>query len=131
MSQVRPPRTGHHDTDAPTAHPANRLGINYRDLPQRRVDCRIVDIHSHVYAGTTAPTFFDAAALYGISRVITMAPLDHVPPLRAAYGERLGFIAIPRWRKPLGRPWPPHPTTAGWAASRMKQRGAASSGPMC
>lgn len=98
MSQDRMTRTSH-DADAPTPHPANRLGIDYRDVPRRRVDCRIVDIHSHVYAGTTAPTFFDAALRYGISKVVTMAPLDHVSALRAAYGPRLGFIAIPRWRQ--------------------------------
>ncbi len=97
MSQERLTRTSH-DADAATPHPANRLGIDYRAAPARKAACRIVDIHSHVYAGTTSPTFFDVARLYGVSKVVTMAPLDHVPTLRAAYGDRLDFIAIPRWR---------------------------------
>ena len=52
-----------HDADAPTPHPANRLGIDYRAVPRRKIDCRVVDIHSHVYAGTTGPTLATASAL--------------------------------------------------------------------
>ena len=91
----------HHDDDASTEagrSPANHLGLNYRDIPPRKVLTRIVDVHSHVHNGRGTPFFFEAAAAYGIEKVVSMSPLDDVDALRTAYPGWLDFIAIPRWR---------------------------------
>lgn len=93
---------GSHDEDASRAvseRPANRLGLDYRAAPPRRVPSRIVDVHSHVQDGPTTAAFFEAADCYHIDRIVTMTPIDQVAPLRARYGDRLAFIAVPRWRE--------------------------------
>lgn len=93
---------GHHDDDTPTTisrSPANRLGLNYRDVPPRKVATRIIDAHTHVYETSSTPLFFEAADLYGVGTIVTMSPLDQVDALRQRYGDRLEFIAIPRWRE--------------------------------
>ncbi len=78
---------------------ANRLKLDYRAVPARKTSGPIWDIHTHVYAGPQAAAFFEAARLYGVTRVLSMTPLEDVPPLRDAYGDALGFIAIPNWRR--------------------------------
>lgn len=92
----------HHDEDAPrTAErrsPANRLGLDYRDVPTRKVACPVIDVHTHVHAGPSVAAFLEAATLYGISRIVTMTPLDDLDRLSAEIRERLDLIAIPRWR---------------------------------
>lgn len=93
---------GTHDEDKP-AHaapsPANRLGLNYRRVPPRKLATPIIDIHSHVHVTGSTPAFFEAANLYGIGTIFTMTPLEEVDALRATWGPRVRFIAIPRWRK--------------------------------
>ncbi len=77
--------------------PHNRLGIDYRTAPTRKVAVGITDIHSHVRDVAGGRRFFEAADLYGVQRVYTMSPLDAVDDLSAAFGDRLRFIAVPRW----------------------------------
>ena len=92
----------HHDDDRSThvaTSPANRLGLDYRAVPARRVATRIVDVHSHVHNVASVAQFFEAAEAYGINKIYSMTPLDEVEALRRAYRERLEFIAIPRWRR--------------------------------
>jgi predicted TIM-barrel fold metal-dependent hydrolase len=79
--------------------PSNRLGLDYRTVPARRVASRIVDAHVHVHNVPSVADFFAAAAAYGISKVVSMTPLDEVQAMRRDYRERLDFIAIPRWRR--------------------------------
>ena len=79
--------------------PANRLGLDYRDVPPRKVDCPLIDVHTHIKTVEHAGVFFEAALAYGISRVVSMSPLDQVDALRAAYGDRMAFVAIPRWEE--------------------------------
>jgi len=78
---------------------ANRLGLDYRVVPPRKVEVPIVDAHVHLHAASHVPAFFEAAELYGIRRVRSMTPLAQVEGVRAAAGERVEFIAIPRWRE--------------------------------
>jgi len=95
------PPVGSHDTDNGTrgaTNPANRLGLNYRAVPPRRLATPIIDIHSHVHHNPTTPAFFEAADRYGITTIVSMSPLDEVPALQTAYPGRLRFIAVPRWR---------------------------------
>lgn len=65
----------------------------------RRVTTPIIDIHSHIYDGPQTERFFEAADAYGISHVVSMSPLKDVPALKARYGGRMSFIAIPDWKK--------------------------------
>jgi hypothetical protein len=91
----------HHDEDSPRRgprSPANRLGLDYREVPAARYDGRIVDVHTHVRVAETTEEFLAAADLYGIDKIVTMSPLDDVPRLQDACGERLDFIAVPRFR---------------------------------
>ena len=82
----------------PDRSPANRLGIDYHDVPARKVTCRIVDAHSHVHSVAEADVLLPAATAYGITDMLTMTPMPQVAELREEYGDRLGFIAIPDWR---------------------------------
>lgn len=87
-------RAGDRDTS-----PANRLGLDYRRPPARKTPGPIVDAHTHIRDVEQATPLLDTASLYGVTHVVTMTPLEHVRPLRDAYGERLSFIAIPNWRR--------------------------------
>jgi predicted TIM-barrel fold metal-dependent hydrolase len=78
---------------------ANRLGLNYRDVPARKLAGRIIDIHTHVHWGPQTAIFFDAADAYGIGHVFTMTPLKDVDELKSKYGDRVRFIAIPDWKR--------------------------------
>jgi predicted TIM-barrel fold metal-dependent hydrolase len=92
----------HHEADPPatqTRTPANRLGLKYREPPPRRTTSPIVDVHSHVHNVAGVEAFFEAARLYGVSKVVSMTPLDEVPALRDRFDLPLEFIAIPRWRE--------------------------------
>ncbi|TWT46221.1 Amidohydrolase [Phycisphaerae bacterium RAS1] len=80
------------------ASPHNRLGLNYRRVPPRRLSIPIVDAHTHVRECASTGAFFEAAAAYGVSRVLSMSPVEHVERLQEQFGERIGFIAVPRWR---------------------------------
>lgn len=81
-----------------TRSPANLIGIDYRAVPPRKVGGEIIDAHCHVHAGKHAELFFEAAATYGVTRVLSMSPLMDVQRLRDAYGDRIRFIAIPNWK---------------------------------
>lgn len=76
----------------------NRLGLDYRHPPARRSRGPICDIHSHIHAGPQSLTFFEAARLYGVTRVYSMSPVDDLPTLRENFGQAIQFIAVPRWR---------------------------------
>lgn len=84
--------------ETPSTHSANRLGLNYRQPPARRIAGPIVDAHCHLTHCAPLPAFFEAADAYGVSRFVTMSPLGDVEPLRRAYGERLIFNAVPSFR---------------------------------
>jgi predicted TIM-barrel fold metal-dependent hydrolase len=89
-----------HDEDVPVGirRPANRLGLDYRAVPPRRVTGPIIDFHAHLHHGPTVGAFFEAADCYGIHKIVTMTPLDEIAPLESAAPGRLAYIAIPRWR---------------------------------
>ncbi|MEW6252316.1 MAG: amidohydrolase family protein [Planctomycetota bacterium] len=98
---IKAPTAVSHDADTPTTprqSPANRLGLDYRAVPPRRLVTRLLDFHTHLNNAATLDQFIAAADLYGIGRIVTMTPLEQVEALRSTYGDRLAFIAIPRWR---------------------------------
>jgi predicted TIM-barrel fold metal-dependent hydrolase len=91
----------HHDDDTPTTRrvsPANRLGLDYRRVMPREVQAPILDVHAHVHNVPSVAAFFEAADAYGVTKIVSMTPIDEVDALQAAYPGRLEFIAIPRWR---------------------------------
>jgi predicted TIM-barrel fold metal-dependent hydrolase len=79
--------------------PANRLGVDYRQVPPRKTVGPILDAHTHLNDLPSARSFFEAAELYGITHVLSMTPLEKVAELREAFAERVQFIAIPRWKE--------------------------------
>ncbi len=78
--------------------PANRLGIDYRTPPPRKVGVTIVDAHTHLYGGEQLSAMLEAANLYGVGPILSMTPLAEVEAVRAACGDRVRFIAIPHWK---------------------------------
>jgi hypothetical protein len=83
------------DTSKPPPH--NRLGIDYRAVPPRKVAGPIFDVHTHCHNVQWTKTYLEAADAYGIGKIWTMAPLEDVDALKAAYPGRFAFIAVPRW----------------------------------
>lgn len=83
---------------APRRTEANRLGVDYRNPPARRVAGPMVDIHTHIHALPQARHFFEAARAFGVAHVVSMSPLPDAPRLADEWGEKLSFIAIPNWR---------------------------------
>lgn len=78
---------------------ANRLGLDYRQPPARRLNVPIIDFHTHIYPGPHLPAFLEAADLYGIESFYSMTPLSDAAALRSKMGDRVRFIAIPNWRR--------------------------------
>ncbi|MEE9212273.1 MAG: hypothetical protein V3U29_06430, partial [Phycisphaeraceae bacterium] len=78
--------------------PANTLGLDYREeaarLPWRG---RIDDVHAHIVDLPAARLFFEVADLFGVERVWSMTQLEQVDAIRAEFGDRIEFIAIPNY----------------------------------
>ncbi|MBU0639095.1 MAG: amidohydrolase [Planctomycetes bacterium] len=79
--------------------PANRLGLDYRAVPPRKLSGPVIDAHTHIHHIDHAPLFFEVAEAYGVERVLSMSPVQQVEPLRRAYADRISFIAVPRWHE--------------------------------
>jgi predicted TIM-barrel fold metal-dependent hydrolase len=79
--------------------PANRLGIDYRQVPPRKTTGPILDAHTHLNDLPSARRLMEAAELYGITHLLSMTPLEAAAELREAFGPRVRFIAIPRWKE--------------------------------
>ena len=78
--------------------PANRLGLDYREVPRRKTRGAVVDVHTHLNDPEHAALLFEAAAHHGVHTVFSMSPLEQVAALREQYADRLRFIAVPRWK---------------------------------
>jgi predicted TIM-barrel fold metal-dependent hydrolase len=84
----------------------NATGLNYRD--RRHLNYAgppLIDVHAHVTRtrppgeGDSAPwsieqarRMLEVAAEFGVRRVYSMCPPEDIAPLRAEFGDRLGFI---------------------------------------
>lgn len=79
---------------------ANMLGLDYREeaarLPYRGP---IYDVHTHINTLESARLFFEVADLFGIDRVWSMTQLEQVDQIKAAFGDRIEFIAVPNFPK--------------------------------
>ncbi len=82
----------------PTTNPANMLGLDYRaeaaKLPYRGP---IWDVHTHLGDLESARLYFQIADQFNIERTYTMTQLEQVDVLRAEFGDRLRFIAVPNY----------------------------------
>ncbi len=77
---------------------ANRLGLLYRHEAARLPYVGpLWDVHQHIQDVAAAKLFFEVAELFGVEKVWTMTQLEHVDALKAQYGDRLNFIAVPNF----------------------------------
>jgi predicted TIM-barrel fold metal-dependent hydrolase len=98
----------HAMNDTPPEH--NVTGIDYAKRAHLTYRGPLIDVHSHVMLtrpddpangppkGTgpgasiaQAETMLEVAAEFGIARTITMCGPDDIPPLRARFGDQIGF----------------------------------------
>lgn len=76
---------------------AEALADGFATPPPRKVDCPIVDIHTHASEPDTAALLFDAARRYGIDRVATISRLETGQQLQTTYPE-IALIAWLEWK---------------------------------
>jgi predicted TIM-barrel fold metal-dependent hydrolase len=85
--------------DRAASVPHNRLGLDYRQVPGRKVKVEggIIDAHNHTREPQYTQTFVDAAAAYGVTEFYTMCPLEHVAAIKEKFPGKFHFIAVPAW----------------------------------
>jgi hypothetical protein len=80
-------------------NPSNRLKLDYshesRTFPT--IEGGIIDIHSHIHGERAAEIYARAANDYGIKLTYSMTSLEDIPTVRKVLGEKVRFIAIPRF----------------------------------
>jgi predicted TIM-barrel fold metal-dependent hydrolase len=80
-------------------NPSNRLGLDYAAEASRLgpPPTPIVDVHTHVNGRRAAQLLLRACDLYGVERVYSMTAFEQADDIRAIFGNRIRFIAIPDW----------------------------------
>jgi hypothetical protein len=97
-------------TVATTPPEYNTTGIDYAERGHFTYTGPLVDLHAHVTVTrpddppnappkgfgpgasiAQAELMLDVAAEFGVTRIITMCPVDDIPSLHERFGERLGF----------------------------------------
>ena len=91
------------DTTTTPPHMQNRpaynlTGVDYTNIPRRKIDGPIIDVHTHTRDVGLTREYLRVADEYGISKIWTMAPLEDVEALQQAFPGRFEFIAIPKWQ---------------------------------
>ena len=76
-----------------------------KPMPRPKIRGRVIDAHTHLFAARHAKDWFEAAEHYGIDAFVTMTPLEEAMVLQRNYGDRLHFIAIPRWQEKSYDDW--------------------------
>lgn len=78
----------------------NRSGVDYRaPMPRPKVRGVTIDFHCHLFAARHAPDWFAAADHYGLDCFVTMTPLEEATVLQREHGDRVQFIAVPKWQE--------------------------------
>jgi predicted TIM-barrel fold metal-dependent hydrolase len=105
MSNSASPQPSLIENSRPLA-PHNRLGLEYRDVPPRKVSIPggIIDAHNHTREVEVTRPMVEAARAYGVTEFWTMAPLEFVKPLQEAFPGQFHFIAIPAWQRAMKAP---------------------------
>lgn len=87
------------DTSPPKPPDHNRTGVDFRQpMPRPKVRGRVIDFHCHLLNANHADTWFAAADHYGIDAFVSMGPLEEAIRLKRVWGDRIHFIAVPRWQ---------------------------------
>ena len=82
----------------PTPPDYNRTGVDFRrPMPRPKVRGTVYDFHSHLHALRHADAWFASADHYGIDVFLTMCQLEEAMGLQRVWGNRLHFIAVPKW----------------------------------
>src|ERR1035437_289241 len=82
------------------ASPDNRLNLNYRQVPPRKIAIEggIIDAHNHTREPQHTQLFVDAAKVYGVTEFYTMCPLENAPAIQQKFPGQFHFIAVPAWQ---------------------------------
>ncbi|HZZ43199.1 MAG TPA: amidohydrolase family protein [Tepidisphaeraceae bacterium] len=74
--------------------------MDYRaPMPRPKVRGVTIDFHCHLFAARHAPDWFAAADHYGLDCFVTMTPLEEATVLQREHGDRVQFIAVPKWQE--------------------------------
>src|ERR1041384_4454384 len=81
----------------------NRLGLDYREVPKRKIAVPegIIDAHNHTRDVEMTRLMVEVAGAYGVTEFWTMAGLEHVEALKAAFPGKFHFIAVPAWQRAM------------------------------
>lgn len=85
--------------DTSRINPSNRFGVDYaaEAATFSPLPFPIIDVHSHINGPKAARIYQKAAELYGIGLTYSMTQLEEVQAMREVFGDRIRFIAVPRW----------------------------------
>lgn len=77
---------------------ANRIGLDYAyEAGQFAYAGPIYDVHTHLNSVKSARMFMDVARQFGVVRAWSMSPLEIVDQLKQEHGDKIEFIAVPRY----------------------------------
>ena len=81
------------------SNPRNRLGLDYRAEASRFRDLGhpIVDVHTHVNGVRASHLFRDVMDVFSVGMTFSQTLIDEAPAVRNALGDRVRFIAVPRF----------------------------------
>lgn len=65
----------------------------FRMPPPRKTSCPIIDVHTHMTEPTTNHELVNAARLYGVTRIVAIAPLEAGLALQAQYPAEIAVAA--------------------------------------
>jgi len=84
--------------------PANRLCLDYKAEAGRMgpPPAPIIDVHTHINGERASRIFGDVAERFGVGLVYSMTRLEDVAAVRESMGDRIRFIAVPRFSEHEG-----------------------------
>ena len=60
----------------------------------------ITDIHIHVNGPRAAAVFEEVSRIFGVSRLLSQTRWADAEAVKAIFGERIDFVAVPNWADP-------------------------------
>ncbi len=84
---------------APPSPPENnRIGIDFHQpMPRPKVQGGVIDYHTHLFAHRHTKVWMQAMKHFGIDAFVSMTPLEEAVRVKRDLGDRVHFIAIPKW----------------------------------
>jgi len=87
------------NTPVPALPEHNRLGLDYgRPIPRPKVRGIAIDAHVHIHTAPQADVYLATATHYGFTHCLSMSPLEEALRIQRRWGQRVHFIAMPKWR---------------------------------